>query len=84
MLVSNYLNMVEFEGFIALVLAVYHSVQYTRNPNVLLGCYVNLVYRNLVNCQLQEQVHNRYCSPLFSLILFYLFFKYSFSLLFCN
>ena len=24
----------------------------------LLGCYVNLIYRNLVNFQLQEQVHN--------------------------
>ena len=33
--------MVQFEGFITLVLAVYHSAQYTRNPNVLLVCYVN-------------------------------------------
>ena len=24
----------------------------------LLGCYVNLIYRNLVSFQLQEQVHN--------------------------
>ena len=24
----------------------------------LLVCHVNLIYRNLVNCQLQEQVHN--------------------------
>ena len=25
----------------------------------LLGFYVNLIYRNLVNSQLQEQIHNR-------------------------
>ena len=45
----------------------------------LLGCHVNLIYRNLVNCQLQEQEHNLYCSPLFSLLLFYFFIEFSYS-----
>ena len=45
----------------------------------LLVCCVNLIYRNLVNCQLQEQVHNLSCSPLFSLPLFNFFIKFPFS-----
>ena len=40
--------------------------------NLLVFC-VNLIYRNLVNCQLQEQVHNLYYSPLCSPPLFYFF-----------
>ena len=47
----------------------------------LLVCCVNLIFKNLVNCQLQEQVDNLQCSPLFSLPLFY-FFLSSFLFLF--
>ena len=39
----------------------------------LLVCCANLIYRNLINCQLQEQVHNLYYSPLCSPPLFYFF-----------
>ena len=45
-------------------------------------CKLNL--QDLVSCQLEGQVHNLYCSSLFSLILFYYCFQIQFFLLFCN
>ena len=72
MLVLHYLNMVQFEGLPEIL-----------TSNILLVCYVNLIYRNLVNCQLQEQVHNLY-STLFSLTLFCFYLIQFFFFFFCN
>ena len=50
----------------------------------LLDNYVKLIYRNLVNCQLQEQANNLDCSPHFSFFFFFFFFSTVCFFFFCN